>query len=236
MTYQLSFDYSAKSIGASSPLTSQANVLWNNVVVGSLVPRDYKIFRFSANVRLIAGANILAFDGAGVSDGSGLIIDNVRLISVYNSTNLISNGDFTNVGPVIPGQMIFDNGIPSWFAQRAEVANCRQFFNNLWPVSSGNCIELDSNSNQRYIQTITISQQLFTSLLVFIQTQIGVTNVQNNLAIAVMKANDRLNSAVARIQDDIVCQVNFLNRDFSKYLAALYSCVKCGARDLRPDQ
>ena len=236
MTYQLSFSYSAKSIGAPSPLTSQANVLWNNFVIASLVPRDYKIYRFSANVRLIAGANILAFDGAGVSDGNGLIIDNVRLISAFNSTNLITNGDFSNVGPVIPGQMIFNNGIPGWFAKRAEVANCRQFFNNLWPVSSGSCIELDSNSNQRYMQTITISQQLFTSLLVFVQTRIGVTTAENNLATAIMKANDRLNSAVARIQDDIVCQVNFVNRDFSQYLAALYSCVKCGARDLRADQ
>jgi hypothetical protein len=126
---------------------------------------------------LIAGANILAFDGAGVSDGSGLIIDNVRLISAFNSTNLISNGDFSNVGPVIPGQMIFDNGIPSWFAQRAEVANCRQFFNNLWPVSSGNCIEIDSNSNQRYMQTITISHQLLNSLAVYLQTRMPITQV-----------------------------------------------------------
>lgn len=201
-----------------------------------MVPRDYKVYRFNGTVKLKAGVNTLAFDGAGVSDGNGLIIDNVKLTSAFNSTNLILNGDFSSI-PSVPGVFnYYNNGILNWWAAKAEVGNCRTVYNNLWPASSGNCIELDTDANQRYIQTITISQQLFNSLLVFMQTQIGVTTAQNNLNTAAGAAADRLNSAVARINDDILAQVKFVNKDFSQYLASLYSCVNEAVKGLHADQ
>lgn len=94
MNYILEFDYSARKNGAASPLTSQAEIVWNDVVIASLIPQDFNVYHFNSSVKLKAGANTLAFDSAGISDGYGLIIDNVKLTSVYNSNNLISNGNF----------------------------------------------------------------------------------------------------------------------------------------------
>jgi len=45
-----------------------------------------------------------------------------------------------------------------------------------------------------------------------------------------------LNSAVARINDDILCQVRLVNRDFRQYLGRLYSCVNEAVQDLQDDQ
>jgi len=48
--YKLEFDWSARTEGVSSLLTSQGNVLWNNVVVGTLVPTTAGIQHASINV------------------------------------------------------------------------------------------------------------------------------------------------------------------------------------------
>jgi len=57
-----------------------------------------------------------------------------------------------------------------------------------------------------------ISQALFTSLYVYIQNQLGISNAQKNLAAAAGSAFNRLNSAVARINDDIFCRINLANK------------------------
>ena len=79
--------------------TSMGNVLWNNVVLDSLhfgKTNSAGVNRASYTVTLNSGENILQFDGTSLSDGIGLTIDNVRLTSIYNSTNLIVNGDFSS--------------------------------------------------------------------------------------------------------------------------------------------
>ena len=157
LNYVLEFDYSARKNGASSPLTSQAEILWNDEVIASLVPQDFNVYHFNISVKVKAGANTLAFDSAGVSDGYGLIIDNVRLASIYNSNNLISNGNFGSISAAPGYWNYYNNGITGWWAVKAEVGHCRTVYNDNWPATAGNCIELDTDSNQRYIQIITIS-------------------------------------------------------------------------------
>ncbi len=48
----------------------------------------------SFTVVLEQGDNVIQFDGTGISDSFGVSIDKVSLTAVFNSTNLISNGDF----------------------------------------------------------------------------------------------------------------------------------------------
>ena len=96
LAYTLEFDYAARKSGVSSPSTSQGNVLWNNVLVGTLAPSDYSVHHFSTKVILHLGENSLDFDGTGPSDTFGLEIANVKLTSGSNSNNLIVNGNFAN--------------------------------------------------------------------------------------------------------------------------------------------
>jgi hypothetical protein len=83
---------------------------------------------------------------------------------------LIINGNFNT--PVLPANSFnyYDGGVTGWWAAKAELGDCR-LFNPNWPASSGQCIDLDSDSNQRYMQTITITQSAFTSLIVASQSQ-----------------------------------------------------------------
>jgi len=79
---------------------------------------------------------------------------------------LIINGNFGT--PVLPANSFnyYDGGVGTgWWAAKAELGDCR-LYNPNWPASSGQCIDLDSDSNQRYMQTITITQSAFTSLIV----------------------------------------------------------------------
>jgi hypothetical protein len=161
LTYKLEFDWAGRTLGINNLDSSKGNVLWNNVVIGSLVVSsanagiNHAVFQVTLN----AGSNILQFDGAGLSDSYGISIDNVKLTSVYNTSNLLVNGDFqANVG-ISAGQFTYINGgINGWVASRAEVGDCR-LYNGAWGASQ--CIELDSDSNQRYTQVITISEAYY---------------------------------------------------------------------------
>jgi hypothetical protein len=143
-------------------LSSQGNVLWNNFVLASLFPTNNSVQHASFQVTLNLGDNILQFDGSGLSDSYGISIANVQLYSVYNSTNLVKNGNFANpaLGPNQWGY--YQGGINSWYASNAEVGDCR-VYNNAWAYSQ--CIELDSNVNNRYTQVISVDQATYASLL-----------------------------------------------------------------------
>ena len=43
----------------------------------------------------------------------------------------------------------------------AQVGDCNAAYNSNWPLSSGQCIELDSDANVAYTQVITISQKQY---------------------------------------------------------------------------
>ena len=111
-------------------------------------------------VELKAGDNVVQFDGTSFSDSYGITIDNVKLTSRYNSTNLIVNGDFST--PCVgSGWNLYKGGIAGWSAVLAEVGDGGNY-NCQW--RTGQVIELDSDSNQRYTQVVKISDSLFSQL------------------------------------------------------------------------
>jgi len=135
----------------------------------------------SYSVQLQSGDNLLQFDGTGLDDSYGITIDNVKLISAYNGTNLIVNGDFSNPN-VGTGFTYSSGGIYGWSAAKAEVGASFRYNPN-WPA--GQVIELDSDSNQRYTQVIKISELLYGQLLLQVQKIIGngQVNAATNLAV-----------------------------------------------------
>ena len=93
--FTLSFQYAARASGF--PETSQANVYWNNVLIASLAPKDWKIHIFTQTVYVIVGTNTLRFQGTGPEDTYGLCIDNVKLIRFGTNKNIVINGDFESL-------------------------------------------------------------------------------------------------------------------------------------------
>jgi hypothetical protein len=70
-------------------------VLWNNNIVSTVVPTDYGLHTVLLPLTINVGANVLAFAGAGKSDGLGSDLTNVVLIQQGTSNNLVVNGDFS---------------------------------------------------------------------------------------------------------------------------------------------
>ena len=209
LAYKLEFDFAARKNGVSSPFTSRADVIWNNVVVASLNPADYFVQHSAINVQLKPGQNVLSFDGASYSDSYGLLIDNVKLTSVYNSSNLIINGGFET--PYVGGANswnYFNGGVYGWSAVKAELGHANSVYNSYWPLTTGQCAELDSDSNQRYTQKIIISQMLFTNLLIQQAAYQGSCAAATNLASATCDALHDVSTAIAVISGGIQCKIN----------------------------
>lgn len=237
LTYVLEFDYAARSKGVSSAFTSSADVIWNDVVVASINPQDYVVRHASISVQLKAGENVLSFDAASHSDSFGLQIDNVKLSSALNSSNLIVNGGFES--PYVGGSgqwNYFNGGIYGWTAVKAEVGHCNSVYNGNWNVANSQCIELDSDSNQRYTQKIIISQSLFTALLVQQAANAGNAAVSSNLASETCNALSATATAIAKIQGDILCQINLKAHAFNKYLCNLYQVADAQVQGLEDDE
>ena len=134
-------------------------------MIASLTPNDYSVYHASYWVQVKPGNNLLQFDGASHSNSFGMNIDNVKVTSIYSgSSNLVKNGNFEAPNLAFYGVnwKYFPGGIPYWQAVKAEVGKCKLVYNSNWPLSTGQCIELDSTSNQRYTQVITVSQCQFT--------------------------------------------------------------------------
>ena len=237
LAYKLEFDYAARRNGVSSPFTSRADVIWNNVVVASINPADYSVQHSSINVQLKPGQNVLSFDGASYSDSYGLLIDNVKLTSAYNASNLIINGGFET--PYVGGAgswNYFNGGVYGWSAVKAELGHANSVYNSAWSLATGQCAELDSDSNQRYTQKIIISQMLFTSLLVQQAALQGSCTAASNLASATCDALHDVSTAIAVISGGIQCKINMKVQDFNNYLCQLYHHADAHVNGLLADE
>jgi hypothetical protein len=177
------------------------NVLWNNVVLDSLhygktnqVGVNHAVYYVTLN----PGENILQFDGTSRSDSYGLTIDNVKLTSDYNSTNLVINGDFSSPA-VGRGWNYFNGGILGWQAVRAEVG-FGTIYNSAW---NGPVLELDSDSNQRYTQVILISQSLYSSLLFQVQKILKDRQVVTDTNLAVQNGQNAINNRIPTINNAV---------------------------------
>lgn len=229
--FKLTFDWAARANGVQSPVTSYGNVLWNNEVVGTLTANDYDVHHETIYVKLKPGNNLLQIDGASNSDSYGANVDNVRLTSPYTNYNLVLNGEFENPDTG-NGWSFFVGGIPHWKAVKAEVGHCHDVYNSNWPMSSEQCIELDSDSNQRYTQTITISQLKFNQILVSQAASEGSQAVCDYVAQAEHCAEQEANSAVAQAGQNVYCTIDMTASNFNDYLCNLYQFTGIQVKDL----
>jgi hypothetical protein len=233
LTYKLEFDWAVRTAGTSDADTSKANILWNNVVIGSLqYGGSTGINHATFTVTLNSGDNVLQFDGTGKSDSYGVSIDHVKLTSAYNSTNLIVNGDF-NTPYVGTGWTYVNGGILGWSAAKAEIGGGNNYNPN-WPA--GQCIELDSDSNQRYTQVISISQSLYSSLVFQIQQYIGNNQVISSTNLAINDANTGISGQLATINQAVQCQINMVASHFNQYLNNLYQCNNAAIQNVQANQ
>lgn len=236
LKYTLEFDWAARLVGFNNLDSSKGNVLWNNVVIGSLIadPSNQGVNHASFEVVLNAGDNVLQFDGASLSDSYGISIDKVKLTSPYNSSNLIVNGDFQPTAGLALGQYAYINGgIQGWAAAKAELGDCR-LYNSHWGATF--CIELDSDSNQRYTQVITISQQLYSSLVLYIAQVLGDNSVYQTTSLAINNANIKASNALQQINHAVQCSVAFTAGQFNRYLQNLYQCSTAAVQHVAANQ
>ena len=98
--------------------SSQANIFLNGALVANLVSvvANTGVNHFSRSVTLLECDNVLQIDGTGLSDSFGISISNVKLYSAVNSTNAITNGDFTQPILAFGTWEYVNGGIPGWTA------------------------------------------------------------------------------------------------------------------------
>lgn len=234
LDYTLEFDWAVRTLGSPNFDTSKADILWNNIVIDSLLcdGTNLAINHAKYTVKLHLGDNTLQLDGTSFSDSYGISIDNVKLYSACNSTNLIVNGDFSS--PFVgTGWQYIAGGIPGWKAFKAEIGGGNNYNNN-WPA--GQCIELDSDSNQRYTQVITIHQQLFNSLYISHLQYIGNNQATQTANLAINNAVSTINHQVAAINSAIVCQISLTVSKFNHYLNQLYHCTNAAVQNMTDNQ
>jgi hypothetical protein len=232
LIYTLQFDWAPRTVGFSNLNSSMANILWNNVVIDSLVSSSSNsaINHAAYNVTLNAGTNILQIDGTSLSDSYGVSITNVQLNSAYNHTNLIANGQFLQTPISTYTYQYINGGVPGWAAYKAEVGDCR-LYNSHWTI--GECIELDSDSNQRYTQTITVSQEDYSSLILYMSSVVGNIQVISNSNLAINNANNQASTAVSTINGAINCAITLTANSFNNYLNNLYQCTNAAVQNLQ---
>ena len=232
LNYQLEFDWAVRTGYEAS---SMGNLFWNNIILdslysgmsGSTAGVNHAVY----NVTLNAGDNILSFDGTSTSDSYGLTISNVKLSSAYNGTNLITNGDFStpNVGS---GWNYFNGGILGWSAVKAEVGK-GTIYNSQWPAQ---VIELDSDSNQRYTQVVSISQALYSQLILQVQENVKGTQLTTSTNLAVNNGQNALNTQLSTINSAVQCKINMVATQFTSYIQNLYHCNAVAIQNVKSNQ
>jgi hypothetical protein len=235
LTYTLEFDWAPRTVGFSDLDSSKADILWNNVVIGSLVSTtaNQGVNHATFLVTLSAGDNILQFDGTSFSDSYGISVDNIKLTSAFNSTNLIVNGAFSQPA-LSAGQYTYINGaIPGWSGAKVEIGDCRNY-NSEW--TAGQCLELDSDSNQRYTQVISIPQPLYSSLLIYIKARQGDLTVLSTVNEAIRRAQNQVSTVVANINSAVQCSISLTASRFNQYIQHLYQISSVAVQQVRSDQ
>lgn len=121
---------------------------------------------------------------------------------------------------------LYPGGIYGWKAQKAEVGDCRIYNNGAWGCFGDNqCIELDSDRNQRYTQVINICETLYASLLLHVEQVQGTSCATSSASLALDEAVCQHETAVAQYQQIIQCSINMATSDFNDYLCNLYDMV-----------
>ena len=125
-------------------------VVFNNVIVYSVVPTDYNLNTVNLALTVQRGRNSLQFSGAGISDTFGLVIDNIRLVRQGSTDNIVINGDFSSP-TVYGGWNIFDD-ISGWLGTGIKLAYGPSYLNS---PGLGQVCELDGRTNYQITQYFT---------------------------------------------------------------------------------
>lgn len=113
------------------------------------------------------------------------------------------------------------------------MGHCQSVYNSNWAASTQQCIELDSDSNQRYKQSINIAPFCFTNLIIQQKTVEGTQQIQNQLSCATGSAQSQIDNAIAKIEGDIYCQIQIQVSKFNQYIAELYQCNDAKLQNLQ---
>jgi hypothetical protein len=111
-TLTLTFTYAAR---AGQPLTtSQGAVYWNGVSQNFPQPTWYNLFYASIPLTAKVGINNLTFVGLGASDTYGMLIQDIKLVTTGQTTNYVTNGQFTSLPPNTTYSYFCNNDLPGW--------------------------------------------------------------------------------------------------------------------------
>ena len=122
------------------------DIFWNENKIFTVIPCDYKVNNQVLYVDISAGPNSLRLQGAGISDGYGLTIDNVKLIRDGDKTNIVINGDFEEVLSRRNAK-IFSN-INGWQGDKFKIGR-GTIFNFDW--TTNNVVELDGRRKNTHL-------------------------------------------------------------------------------------
>lgn len=159
--FTLSFSYVCRNGVAFQSCLGE--VVWNNVIVYSIIPTDYSVQTRTVTVTALVGRNTLQFSGAGTSDSYGLLIDDATLIR-GSSPTIVTNGDFQL--PNVPSWNIFTD-ISGWRGIEIEIGKGNAVYGLLGSTTNQVC-ELDGNRNYQITQTF-----LFDSLFNLLKDEVA---------------------------------------------------------------
>ena len=149
--FKLSFKYACRK---NVPFHScQALVIWNDVIVATIIPNDYAVHTYSVDVFVKGGENKLQIEGAGKSNSYGITIDNVRLVRYNTATNIVVNGDFE--APDVGYSWGIFNNIEGWEGVGIEVG-WGKIYNGNW---NSQVLELDGHINYQITQRWSFDSQ-----------------------------------------------------------------------------
>jgi hypothetical protein len=128
--------------------------MWNGENVVHIIPVDHKVHRKTQQVEVVAGENILRFEGDGKEDSYGLTIDNVKLIKDGTEDNIVVNGGFEQ--PNLDGKWKVFDEIPGWKGKGIEVGR-GTIYNAAW---TSQVAELDGHDLGYFAQTWNFDDSL----------------------------------------------------------------------------
>jgi len=149
--FTLTFQYACrKNVNFQS---CQLNVIWNDVILTTIIPNDYQVHTYNLIVKVDGGENKLQFEGAGSSNSFGITIDNVKLVRKNTNTNIVINGKFES--PDVGYSWGVFNNIPGWEGIGIEVG-WGKIYNGNW---NSQVLELDGHKNYIITQKWSFDSQ-----------------------------------------------------------------------------
>lgn len=156
-SYILSFDYSSRTNNIQS---NKFNLYINNTLYQSFQPNQKKWQYYSTIIEPQSQELKILFQGSGISDSYGALIDNIKLQELnFEPANLIKNGSFENTNLSKINKWKVYNSIPYWQSNSEPFEIQRGLkIGGLSPKNGLNKLELDAHKNSSITQEIQTDQ------------------------------------------------------------------------------